>query len=427
MKIQHLWMGLMLLAGGGIVGWCLHGRPASLTTASQSAEEADEKKPHAEEEDAESPVHISHDEQGRHVLTVTEETQKHIGLIVQPLKPCQMKQHVEAYGKLEEDPAKSYTLRSPVAGYLVATKETTWPRVGDALDVGATIGMVQPRLSAAEQFDLHTRLMQAQGDISELTAHLAAAKSSYESKRRLNKNENVVAERSLEEAESIVKADEAKLQTAKETVRLLEGAIGDGEAGRMPLKIEKKGKVTAIASQTGEAVESGQLLVRVDDYSRLIARVSLPLGGAMNAEPTSAVIRLSDSDITYLAQIIGSVASDSATQSGQTYLLAVDNEKSFLTPGQFVQAIFELPGDSKSGQMIPSSAIVHYAGLTFVYVKTGEEQFTRREINRDLPIPEGWCSAFDASENQPVVTVGAGSLLSEELRAQIEAEAESGE
>lgn len=67
-----------------------------------------------------------------------------------------------------------------------------------------------------------------------------------------------------------------------------------------------------------------------------------------------------------------------------------------------------------SGVVIPASAILRHDGKGWVFVQTGENNFSRREIPLDRAVDGGFFSAEFSATNRVVVT-GAQTLLSAEL------------
>jgi hypothetical protein len=78
-------------------------------------------------------------------------------------------------------------------------------------------------------------------------------------------------------------------------------------------------------------------------------------------------------------------------------------------------------GNAQKGVFIPLSAVVRFAGKSWVYVKTDADKFERMPLAVDRALGEGFFT--DALEvNDSVVTNGAQLLLSEEFRFQIKNE-----
>ncbi len=69
--------------------------------------------------------------------------------------------------------------------------------------------------------------------------------------------------------------------------------------------------------------------------------------------------------------------------------------------------------------IVPRSALIRTAGLTFAYVRKDATHFERRALVAPTPRPEGLFSAGGFSPGEPVVVSGASALLAAEtaLRA----------
>ena len=78
---------------------------------------------------------------------------------------------------------------------------------------------------------------------------------------------------------------------------------------------------------------------------------------------------------------------------------------------------------SATGVIIPSNAVVWYAGTSWAYFKQGKDQFIRKPISADTEVEAGWFNqGIDA--NSEVVVNGAQLLLSEEFKYLIKNENE---
>lgn len=381
------------------------------------------------DEEAPSPVQLSHGDAGHAVLTVDAETRARIQLATAELHRESLQPTVKAYGLLEEDPGQSFTLRSPVSGYLRPAENHIWPSVGDRLDDGVTIALVEPRLSPTESLDLLTRWMEARAEIDELAAEVEAARSSFENKKRLNEEGKLVSDRSLEDAELKLKSSIARLGGAKERVDALERVMpGTGKPYGVPL-VAKGGNVVEVAAHTHEAIESGQALLRVTHFEVLIARASIPVGAwAPTPPPAARLAVVGKEDVVLSADPVGRAPSTSPAAQGDTLLYrVVAPSDAPLRPGMAIIAEIPTAGAEVPGTIVPRSAVLRYGGLAWVYVATSEEQFVRRTIELAAPLEKGWFVSSGVTPGESVVIHGAQSLLSEELKAQIESEEEAEE
>jgi len=78
----------------------------------------------------------------------------------------------------------------------------------------------------------------------------------------------------------------------------------------------------------------------------------------------------------------------------------------------------DLPGDQRSGVLMPRSAVIRFSGTTWIYLKTAPDTFQRQQVLLDSPLEKGWFVAAGLKPKDQVVTLGAQQLLSEELKGQ---------
>ncbi|MBN1489678.1 MAG: efflux RND transporter periplasmic adaptor subunit [Phycisphaerae bacterium] len=373
-----------------------------------------------ESEAASGPV-VFHDEAGNVVVTFDHEMQERTGIEVKPLQAASHQPEAMAFGTLEEDPSRSFALRSPLPGIVRIADGARWPALGDTLEDNAVVGGLEPRLGPVERADLAARLATARADVDEATASLEALRASYERKRTLHAENKSVSDQVLQEAEASVKSEEARLQGAEATVHILQSFVGvtTQPADTAPLTVTTGGEVAAVFAQPGEAVESGQPLLRVSRFDRLLARVSLPAGEISGAGIMAArIVVTGREDAPLEAKRVARAAMADAVTGGESLLFAVSEGDFSLQPGMTVAAYLQLPGAPETGVSVPRSAVVRLTGRAWVYVRTGNDTFTRQEVPVDVLTPEGWFVAEGLGPDDSVVVRGAQNLLSEEIKHQ---------
>ncbi len=364
---------------------------------------------------------VSRDENGAVVVHMDPETQDKIGLKVEPAATAKHEPTVVAFGTVQENPAGTFTVRAPMAGTLVAGKSGEWVRFGEQVKADAEIGGVAPRFGPVEQADMKARLATARAEEQEARASLDAAKTSLESKRSLNAQNKIVSDQALQDAQAKVKGDEARLKAAQETVHVLSASLGEAShrAEAMPLKAAKSGRVVEVLAQPGEAVDSGQALVRLANYDRLFARVALP---TRQLAPTvvSAIVKVDGfEDKPLPAEVVSPAAAADSLTGGRTLVLAFSPGDLPIQPGLPVEAELRLDGKPIDGVTVPTAALVRYVGAIWAYVKTADASFTRRELPDAQLTPSGCFVPGEALKaGESVVVQAAQSLLSQELKFQ---------
>lgn len=406
--------------GAGALWFGARGRLAALQTDAPGKEHDAPTTAEAE------PPRLSRTPEGETLVRFETETQERVGLKVEPLVAASHQPEITAYGVLQEDPACTFTLRAPVAGVVRAAETGKWPDLDQHVDAGTRVGYLEPRLTQTERIDLAAKLTQARADVLDAEAALTLARSSYESKKKLNADNKAVSDRALEEAATKVKSEEARLNAAQQITRLIEAAqSAAGVAStRFELTIEQAGQVVEALAKPGEAVEAGQLLLRIIRFDTLVARVEVPIGERFNeAVPTARIVVVGDDEHVLAGQRIGlgmNVAGAGACCP--TLLFRVPIGGRALRPGAAVVAYLPAPGGARTGVAIPRAAVLRLLGKVWVYVQTGEEAFTRRELSDAEPRGGTWFATTGFKPGDRVVMDGAQVLLSEELKAQIERE-----
>lgn len=363
-------------------------------------------------------------EGGEPVVTLDDDVQERMDIKTSPVAPMTRRQQVVAYGALEEDPAGSFVLRAPLAGTIQGAPGKTWPGEGENIADGERVGQIEPRLAPADRVNLNDRLASAQADVEASRASLAAAQSALTRTRALNADDKNVSDRALQEAEARVAAEQAKMNGAQQSVRLLSAALASSRDVSVPLELTRGGILVEVMAHPGESVESGQPLLRVARFDKLLARVDVPAGETIAPGLTSAsIVPLGNDAKPLTGERVGYAASVDPKTQGQPFVFRVTDSSGALRPGLSVTAYLETPGPARSGAVVPRSAVIWQAGKTWVYVQTDKEKFARREVVLEDPASDGWFTR-SLKPGDKVVTRGAQMMLSEEFKSQIRVEDE---
>lgn len=366
-----------------------------------------------------TPMHLHKTPDGELAVTLAPDVQKRFGFTTVTLAPATFRPHPVAYGELTIDPLRRFTLRAPIAGVIHGGTGQPWPDVGSDLPDGTVLGSIQPLLGPVTRVDLATRLATAQGQVREHRARLAAARASYEHKQALNAEGGVVSDRAVEEAKALLQTEQARLDAAELSTRLIQAALAPTSqpASDIALTLTQGGQVVAVSARPGESVQQGEPIITLARFDRLLARVELPAGQRLDQLPTGArVVVLGSEGHPLRGESLGPIA---GTMPGQAFLLAVSPEGSPLRPGAAVMAYLDLPGEALAGVIVPGAAVVRSEGRAWVFVQVDSEQFVRRAITPDRSANGGWFVSAGVAPGERVVVIGAQSLLSEILKSEI--------
>jgi hypothetical protein len=281
--------------------------------------------------------------------------------------------------------------------------ETIVPRPAPYQEHVRAFGTV---LDLAKLTTLNTNYVEAVSQLRTAEAKLAASRPAYERARDLYKK-NIGSLVQVQTTEAALVGDKAAVEAAKSKVRTLAATA-----------IQEWGPVI------GHALVNGADLVnRLIERQEFLLQITIPPGKSINP-PATATVEVPGSlrrpDVRYISP---ATRTDPKIQGLSFFYAAAANTG--MLPGMNARA-YLVTGKPVNGYVIPPSAIVWWAGRPWVYVKIGDDEFTRRQIPTDMPVGrEGEfvvpLSAFDEPE-PTIVLKGAQMLLSEEFRAQIQVE-----
>jgi hypothetical protein len=369
-----------------------------------------------------TPARTARDINGNVIVTLNRETQAQIGLKTELAAAETIYPEIPAYGRLQEDPGTSFIVRAPVAGILRRADSRDWPAIGEVLTDDARLGLVEPRLAPFERVDLASRITNATADVEAAQAGFTTAKSAYERAKKLNADNRNVSDRVVEEAEAVVKADEAKLVGARKNVAQLEAAAQAQSGGTGPIQLATQaGEVVEIIARPGESVESGQSILRVARFDSMLARVDVPVGETLDPKTSAARIApVGHEEQQVRGERVSLASTVDPRTLGEGLIFRVRGLGSMLRPGAAVTAYLQVPGKAATGVLIPYGAVVRFGGKAWVYRQVADEKFARQEVAVDKSASRGWLVTQGVSAGDRIITVGPQILLSEEQKSQIQ-------
>ena len=409
-------LALVTLAAAAIVGglvWSFLAHRAELAGEQQS------------DQAIKNPARVARGPGGETVVKFDRETQRRMDIRTEALVAVTRRQEVAAYGHLEEDPSRSFVLRAPVAGTVQGAAERSWPNTGQTFADRSIVGVIEPRLAPADRITLADRLATLKAETQSGSVALATAQAALDRARTLNSDDKNVSDRAVQEAEARVAGEKARLDAATQSVKLIESSLAPTHDAALPLELEGGGQVVEVLAHPGESVESGQPILRVTRFDRLLARVDVPAGETVAPALTTATIApLGLEDRPIRGERVALAASVDPKTQGQPFLFRLSDSSSTLRPGLSVTAYLEIPGPVRHGVLVPRASVIRQSGKAWVYVQITDQLFARREVALEEPLKEGWFSR-SLSPSDHVVTTGAQTLLSEEFKSQIQVGDES--
>jgi hypothetical protein len=151
---------------------------------------------------------------------------------------------------------------------------------------------------------------------------------------------------------------------------------------------------------------------------KILLHITLPVNKQLTGEIQNIYVEASGNrGAAVKAELISAAPQTDNTAQGESYFFQADANR--IRTGMRVAAWIPEQSENRSGVIIPKSALVWYMDQAFVYIKTADEQFSRRTIAHYSATADGYFVGSGITAGEELVVTGGQMLLSEELRGQI--------
>lgn len=247
--------------------------------------------------------------------------------------------------------------------------------------------------------DLRNQYVAAMAQVDKAVAALTASRREYERLKALHGDDRNISDKALQAAEATWRGDQAAEQSAQ--------AATDA--------IEQSARQTWGTALTTAIVKNTPLFQRLTMQKEILLRIAAPSGSRLTVPPGKVSVVGDDGVLRTAALISPSPQADPRIQ-GPTFFYAAEAEG--LLPGTTLTARLPI-GPQETGVTIPADAVVSWQGKAWYYVESAPGRFVRHELTGAVAVAEGWFAPRLPAMR--VVVRGAQTLLSEELRGQVQA------
>jgi membrane fusion protein, heavy metal efflux system len=352
------------------------------------------------------------------VVNISPESQKDVGIAVEPAAVRSLHELLSATGVVSEDPARVAHIRTLARGLI----DKIFAKLGDRVSA-------DDRLVEYDNIELGLAIGEYRGAQAELRRGLTDldVKTKILERSREMLRVGAVAQTTHDLREAEVKDAEAKVAGAQATVskiaeQICRFGLTEGDLAKLPsapaasghtlshstLKAPFGGVVTSLHAVGSEVVEQGTELLAITDMSSLWVMADvyendlsrIRTGQAVRVRVPSYPGETFAGRITHVADVI-----DPKTRTAKVRCL-VGNEKSLLKLEMF--ATVEIPvGQASPMLAVPSSSIQQIDGRPVVFVRNSEAEFQKREVQTGVE-SEGYAEIRSGLKpGEPVVSRGS--------------------
>ena len=265
----------------------------------------------------------------------------------------------------------------------------------EAIAYGKAVN-IQPLL------DLRNKYLLALTDSQSARARFAQSAQNIKRVEDLYHN-GIAAKRRLQEQQSQWQVDKSQVDAAHFQGRAI--------AGDARLNWGKPLAEWAMAADSSriDAFVSGQ---------KTLLQITLPANRLIPDEVRTIFVEASgDRAKAQEAKLISMAPQTDTTVQGASYFFETGGKGIHM--GMSVSAWIPEQKNTIQGVVIPKTAVIRSMDQAFVYIKTGEEHFSRRMLAQAVPTAGGYFAGEAVKSGEAIVTTGGQMLLSEELRGQI--------
>ncbi len=334
----------------------------------------------------------------------------------EPAKKRKLVEQLRLPARVAARPGSLAQVTPPIAGRLLLPPGKSMPLVGEKVETGQVLALIQPSFS-----EMAARFVEAEGEV--VRAKLALEQADLALKR-IEKLAKVEAKsgRELQDAEFALKTAQAKYDAAlalQGTYRQASTKLGGQNSAASQPAIELRSPIAGtIISQSGAAVgeyiTAEKAVFTVLDAAAVFIEAHVPEASIQRLGTTKAARYELPGETGQFIPITGDGAGrlvfvgihvDAATRT-VPLIYEAKNSGNRLRVGQSVNLFVET-SRAEDTLAIPSAAIVEEDGRPIAFVQAGGEAFQKRDLT--LGIRDGnWVQVLSGiTEGERVITKGA--------------------
>jgi membrane fusion protein, heavy metal efflux system len=332
----------------------------------------------------------------------------------EPVAKRRLVERVRVPAMVTARPGSMAHVLAPIAGRVLTPTGKSLPTVGEHVEKGQTLALIQPAFS-----ELGARLVEADAEVGRARLGLGQAQVVFDRVQKLAQSE-AKSGRDLQEAEFALKTAQARLDAAlalQSTYRQTSTNLGGTTS--QPV-IELKAPITGVITDErrtpdGEYVSAETPLFTLLDNSRVFIEAKIPEASALRLSEAKGASYESPGEqgkFTSITEAGGrfvftGLQVDAATRT--VPLIYEMTNSAGLRVGQLLNLHVETQR-AENTIAIPDTAIVEEGGQPIAFVQVGGETFQKRELT--LGIRDGeWVQVLSGiSEGERVVTKGAMAI-----------------
>lgn len=363
---------------------------------------------HASAEDA-AKGH-GHEHESFEGISFLKEQQWKVLTRTEPVGKRKLTGRVRVAATVAARPGSKAAVTPPVAGRLLAPPGKAFPALGERVEAGQALALVQPPLS-----EFAARLVEADAELVRAKLVLDQAALAHARVQKLAAGQ-AKTEREVQESEFALKSAQAAYQAAlalKTTYGKSGAVLSEQGTPVLELKSPIAGVVTQVLAAVGEHVPADRPVFAVLDPSRVLVEARLPEVDASRLGASRAALAELPDERGRFVPLLGTLVLlspevDPATRT-VSLVYEVENPDGRLRIGGALALHLET-ARAEEALAVPASALVDEEARPIAFVQVSGETFQKRPLR--LGLRDGdWVQVLDGlAEGERVVTKEAFAI-----------------
>ncbi len=317
-------------------------------------------------------------------------------------------------GELMTAPGRSVIVTAPLGGTLAALDGGEAPRSGDRLRKGQPVFGLVPLTPPDQDF---VRLE------AESLARAEAARLQSERAEQLLL-EGAGSVRQAEQARAELKVAEANLQASRRQLDLLRSPKSSGGSGALAIEAPFEGRLGEVFASPGHTVAASAPLFEVSAEDPLWIRVPVYVGelASLDLSSSAEVHRLGvrEDPLGRAQPIVGPPSANPEAATADVFY-EIENDDGALRPGRKVGVsvpVLESGGVGETSPVVALTAVLYdIDGGTWVYQVKAPQVFQRRRVEVSHTVDDWAVLSRGPAVGSVVVVTGAAELFGTEFEA----------
>jgi RND family efflux transporter MFP subunit len=321
------------------------------------------------------------EEEVREGIRFLKEQQWKLGTRIEPAGTRTLVERLHLPAVVAAKPGSRASVLPPVQGRVLSAAGKPFPTLGERVEAGQVLGLVQPPFS-----DLSAKLVEAEAELARARLSLSQAEQSHARMERLAAG-GARSARELEESSFAVQGAKAALEAARALRNAYQGAgfaIREEQGGLPVLELRAPiaGLVVKVGAAIGEQVPENRAVFELLSSETVLVEARVPEADVLRLGASRAAVYETPAArgrFETLGRLVFLGPEVDVANRSVPLVFEASNPDGRLRVGMAIVVHVET-GRAEEAPAVPEGSLVEEEGRPVLYVQVAGETFERREV-----------------------------------------------